>query len=148
VLKNTFLTLLQQILTQSLTKEAAPGLANGFSALLHFIPGFASGTPSAPGGLALVGERGPELVNLPKGAAVTPTFQTLNALSQMSAPRSGGVTVIQPFHFHAEGAVLTEDILSQANATAARLAAQAGNRAQAGAVQQVQRAGYLGSQNQ
>jgi hypothetical protein len=48
VLKNTFLTLLQQVLTQSLTKEAAPGLASG-SSLLHFIPGFAGGTSSAPG---------------------------------------------------------------------------------------------------
>jgi hypothetical protein len=34
--------------------------------------GFASGTNFAPGGLSLVGERGPELVNLPRGAQVTP----------------------------------------------------------------------------
>jgi len=34
------------------------------------IPGFASGTNFAPGGLSLVGERGPELVNLPRGAGV------------------------------------------------------------------------------
>jgi hypothetical protein len=33
---------------------------------------FASGTNFAPGGLALVGERGPELVNLPRGSRVTP----------------------------------------------------------------------------
>lgn len=33
-------------------------------------PGFASGTPYAPGGMALVGERGPELVNLPRGSRV------------------------------------------------------------------------------
>lgn len=37
------------------------------------IPGFAHGTNSAPGGLAIVGERGPELVNLPRGAQVIPT---------------------------------------------------------------------------
>jgi len=36
------------------------------------VPGFALGTNYAPGGLALVGERGPELVNLPRGAQVTP----------------------------------------------------------------------------
>lgn len=36
------------------------------------IPGFANGTNFAPGGLALVGERGPELVNLPPGSRVTP----------------------------------------------------------------------------
>jgi hypothetical protein len=69
VLKNVFLNLVQQILTQTLEKEAAPGLASGFSALLHLIPGFASGTSSAPGGLALVGEKGPELVNLPRAPA-------------------------------------------------------------------------------
>ncbi|HMR51183.1 MAG TPA: phage tail tape measure protein [Amaricoccus sp.] len=36
------------------------------------LPGFANGTPFAPGGLALVGERGPELVNLPRGSQVIP----------------------------------------------------------------------------
>ncbi|CAM5401659.1 hypothetical protein AFEL58S_02043 [Afipia felis] len=35
-------------------------------------PMFANGTNSAPGGLAIVGERGPELVNLPRGAQVIP----------------------------------------------------------------------------
>lgn len=35
-----------------------------------FFPGFASGTNYAPGGLAWVGERGPELVNLPRGSQV------------------------------------------------------------------------------
>lgn len=38
----------------------------------HGLPGFAAGTNSAPGGLALVGEQGPELVNLPRGAQVIP----------------------------------------------------------------------------
>jgi hypothetical protein len=37
---------------------------------VNSIPGFANGTSFAPGGLALVGERGPELVNLPRGAQV------------------------------------------------------------------------------
>jgi|GEM_PF-2672389 len=35
------------------------------------IPGYANGTNFAPGGLALVGELGPELVNLPRGSQVT-----------------------------------------------------------------------------
>ncbi len=42
---------------------------------LQGIPGFASGTNNAPGGLALVGEKGPELVNLPRGARVIPNHQ-------------------------------------------------------------------------
>jgi hypothetical protein len=36
------------------------------------VPGFASGVENFSGGLALVGERGPELVNLPAGSSVTP----------------------------------------------------------------------------
>jgi phage-related tail protein len=41
---------------------------------------FAVGTRNAPGGLALVGERGPELVNLPRGSQVVPAAQTSNML--------------------------------------------------------------------
>lgn len=36
---------------------------------------FANGTNSAPGGLALVGERGPEVVNLPRGSQVIPNHK-------------------------------------------------------------------------
>lgn len=35
-------------------------------------PMFAGGTDSAPGGLSIVGEKGPELVNLPRGSQVVP----------------------------------------------------------------------------
>lgn len=40
------------------------------------VPVYASGTTNHPGGLALVGEHGPELVNLPRGSAVTPADRT------------------------------------------------------------------------
>jgi len=40
---------------------------------------FAAGTNFAPGGMALVGERGPELVNLPRGAQVIPNHELRNA---------------------------------------------------------------------
>lgn len=40
------------------------------------IPAFASGVQNFRGGLALVGEQGPELVNLPTGASVTPSGPT------------------------------------------------------------------------
>jgi hypothetical protein len=53
----------------------ASGAATGaLSGLKKFIgvPGFAGGTNFAPGGLAVVGERGPELVNLPRGSQVIP----------------------------------------------------------------------------
>jgi hypothetical protein len=41
---------------------------------------FAVGTRNAPGGMALVGERGPELINLPRGSQVVPAAQTSNML--------------------------------------------------------------------
>lgn len=42
------------------------------------IPGFASGVQNFGGGLAVVGERGPELVNLPRGSDVIPNNQIGN----------------------------------------------------------------------
>jgi hypothetical protein len=36
------------------------------------VPGFYAGVQNFGGGMALVGERGPELVNLPKGSSITP----------------------------------------------------------------------------
>ncbi|WP_413709825.1 tape measure protein [Rhizobium sp. Rhizsp82] len=56
------------------------------------IPGFATGTRSAPGGLALVGERGPELVNLPKGSQVMPTLPSMKALNGGAAGSSQSFT--------------------------------------------------------
>lgn len=53
------------------------------------IPQFAGGTNYAPGGLALVGEKGPELVNLPRGSQVIPNHR-LNA--------GGGQTVVVNFN--------------------------------------------------
>lgn len=50
-----------------LAAAAAGAVKTAFNTL---IPGFATGTNYAPGGLSLVGERGPELVNLPRGAQV------------------------------------------------------------------------------
>lgn len=44
------------------------------------LPGFASGTDYAPGGMALVGEQGPELVNLPRGSQVKTAGATRQAL--------------------------------------------------------------------
>lgn len=44
------------------------------------IPALAKGTDNFAGGLALVGEEGPELVNLPTGSRVTPAAETADAL--------------------------------------------------------------------
>lgn len=45
------------------------------------IPGYATGTRNHPGGLAMVGERGPELLNLPRGAQVFSNQETRGILA-------------------------------------------------------------------
>jgi hypothetical protein len=50
---------------------------------------FAVGTRYAPGGMALVGERGPEMINLPRGSQVIPAAQT----SQMMGGIGGQIEV-------------------------------------------------------
>lgn len=56
-----------------ITGGAFGGSVGGFGSFVGgAIPGFATGTNYAPGGLAVVGEKGPELVNLPRGSKVTP----------------------------------------------------------------------------
>lgn len=51
---------------------------------------FADGTESAPGGLAIVGERGREIVNLPRGSQVIPNHRTEGMLRQRGDDSSGG----------------------------------------------------------
>ena len=58
------------------------------------VPGFASGTTNAPGGLALVGENGPELINLPRGSTVTPlTGMTQSGTRGGATGAAGGAAV-------------------------------------------------------
>lgn len=52
---------------------SVPGVGGG-------VPHYASGTNFHPGGLALVGEEGPELVNLPRGASVATASETSKML--------------------------------------------------------------------
>ncbi|MFK4622920.1 phage tail tape measure family protein [Bradyrhizobium diazoefficiens] len=60
-------------LFSSVFNAPAAGGPSAFASLFRgFIPGFAEGTDSAPGGLAWVGENGKELVNLPRGSQVIP----------------------------------------------------------------------------
>lgn len=63
--------------------------------ILNFIalPQHAAGTNFAPGGLSLVGEEGPELVNLPRGSRVTPAQATRQAL-QGNSSSNGPVNVV------------------------------------------------------
>jgi hypothetical protein len=61
------------------------GGAGGIFAGIGNLLGFAGGTNYAPGGVALVGERGPELVNLPRGSQVFTASQTASMLRTPAA---------------------------------------------------------------
>jgi CRISPR/Cas system CSM-associated protein Csm2 small subunit len=52
------------------------------------IPGYANGTNYHPGGLAIVGERGPELLNLPRGSQVIPKMPS------SSGAAAGGPSIV------------------------------------------------------
>jgi phage-related protein len=61
-------------------------IGGGLSALgFHNIPGFATGVQNFGGGLALVGERGPELITLPPGSNVYSNGDTQAMLNRSSA---------------------------------------------------------------
>lgn len=73
----------------------------GFAQMLG-IPGYASGTNFHPGGMAIVGERGPELLNLPRGAQVMPRLPQMPAIASGGG---GGAPVINiSTHIDASGA--------------------------------------------
>jgi hypothetical protein len=70
-------------LFSSISSLFGGGGGGGGSSLADFasgsggnIAGFASGTDYAPGGLSWVGENGPELMNVPAGASITPASMT------------------------------------------------------------------------
>lgn len=64
------------------------GLISGLGKSLG-IPGAAIGMDHARGGLTMVGENGPELVNLPKGAGVVPARPTRDLISSLSNQGGG-----------------------------------------------------------
>ncbi len=61
---------------------------------------FAVGTRNAPGGMALVGERGPEMISLPRGSQVLPAAQTANMMGGVgSAVEIYGILRGQDIYF-------------------------------------------------
>jgi hypothetical protein len=76
-------------------QAASTALFSGFK-----LPEFANGTNNAPGGMALVGERGPELVNLPRGSQV----RTASDTSRMMGGVGGNatITIVAPEGFSAQ----------------------------------------------
>lgn len=71
---------------------ASPGQKRVLEALLAGVPGFARGTTYAPGGTAVVGENGPEIINLPQGSQVIPTHLLKLYQSEMQGQIPRGTT--------------------------------------------------------
>ncbi len=86
--KNSLGALLVGLLTFNgdLISDAWSGIKGSVSGMFT---GYADGTYNHPGGLALVGERGPELLRLPTGSQVYPTGVSQ---SMMRSARGGGDT--------------------------------------------------------
>lgn len=88
-----FLDILQSVVGLGMELGKSGAFGKSFQSKLAEVPAYANGTPFHPGGLAVVGERGRELVNLPRGSQVK-TNSELNAMMRASAPR--GIAEIVP----------------------------------------------------
>ena len=98
---------------------AAGAAAGGVAAALFTkaigsigVKGFARGTNNAPGGMALVGEQGPELINLPRGSQVFPTPKT-NAM--LSGVGGGNMNISGEFTVRGTDLVLVLDRANNKN---------------------------------
>jgi hypothetical protein len=75
------------VTTDAIANAEAPAAIKYLDTMGLFPDGtqkFAKGTNSAIGGMSLVGERGPEIVNLPKGAQVIPNHKLPDTLSSFA----------------------------------------------------------------
>ncbi|MHB8283903.1 MAG: hypothetical protein ACYDD1_04430, partial [Caulobacteraceae bacterium] len=66
----------------------------GMFAKLFGLPGLQDGSDDAQGGPTLVGESGPEVLNLPHGASVTNNNQLLSAMGRIQSPQGGGTVTM------------------------------------------------------
>lgn len=82
-------------------KGGISGALGGIGHALHGlgIPGFAVGTSFAPGGLSIVGEHGPELMYIPRGAQIIPNSQ----LGLGGGAQSGSAGMGTPVFFQVNG---------------------------------------------
>ncbi|TPW26046.1 phage tail tape measure protein [Pararhizobium mangrovi] len=88
-----------------------------FSGVGHLF-GFANGTNYAPGGPALVGERGPEIVNLPRGSQVVPNHHLRAAANNNAQPQAVDVRSHVSVSVDDDGKIQTYVTKSEARASA------------------------------
>lgn len=82
--------------------------ASNVGGLLSHIPGFAGGVTNFGGGLAMVGENGPELVNLPRGSDVVSAGKTASMVGTgrpVGGIGGGGGNVTNIVHVHVAGGI-------------------------------------------
>lgn len=102
----TLIASIKKALKAAFAGNPVLGIAVGVSliaigtALEKNIPGFATGVDNFRGGFAMVGERGPELLKLPKGASITPN----DKLGQISG---GGTNIV----VEVDGILRGEDVV-------------------------------------
>lgn len=96
-------------------EPSMPGWVSRLLSWVPSIPGFAAGTSSAPAGLALVGERGPEIVALPSGARVYSNRESRGMLAGAGAAsvivRIENVTIANDMDVHRTATVLGREVV-------------------------------------
>ncbi|MEP0239031.1 MAG: hypothetical protein ABJL28_13715 [Marinomonas sp.] len=122
----SFLDILSSVIGLGLQLGSIGAFGSSVAKNINATKGYADGTGYAPGGVAIVGERGPELVNLPRGSEVVPNHQLGGG--------AGGV-----MHFDLRGAVMTQDLLNQMNQIGARSAIAGAQMGSAGTQQTLAR---------
>lgn len=101
------------------------GLIGAISGGIKSLFGHAAGTDYSSGGLKIVGEKGPEIVGLPKGSQVLPNNLLRKGFGVPSGSHAGGVTVHAPTYIYADDAVVAgqlQDLIAQSSVQAVRTA--------------------------
>lgn len=103
-----FLDILQSVIGVGLKLGDAGLFGKSFQTQLQKIPGNANGTNNWRGGWSFVGERGPELLNLPRGSQVK-TNRELNAMMRNSGRERSVVEIVDTtdlFRFRVNGQIV------------------------------------------
>jgi uncharacterized protein (TIGR02594 family) len=104
-LKDVFHGLAEQMLEDLIKLVLKQAELAAFKALFGSVGGFATGTESAPGGTAWVGEHGPELVSLPRGSKVYTAADSRRMAANENGPMIGSIEINADFRGAAPEAV-------------------------------------------